>query len=80
MACMPSSTGRGSASVCVRLALAAQEHLLGLLDFPLERDQTPEDLDLVQDVIKPLRQATFGQLAVTPLSLGKTGDGSRSTR
>jgi hypothetical protein len=34
----------------------------------------------VQDVIKPLRQATFGQMAVTPLNLGKTGDGSRSTR
>ena len=61
-------------SYSVRLAPAAQEHLLGLLDFPLERAQTPEDPDLAQDVIKALRQATFGQLAVTP------GVGRRSIR
>ncbi|NRF72257.1 hypothetical protein HLB44_35260 [Aquincola sp. S2] len=31
-------------------------------------------------MIKALRKAIYGQLAVTPWSLGKTGDGSGSTR
>ena len=64
----------------VRFAPAAQEDLVRLFDYLLERAETPEDLDRAQEVIEALRQAIFRQLAVTPFSFRKAGDGRRSTR
>ncbi|NRF70986.1 type II toxin-antitoxin system RelE/ParE family toxin [Aquincola sp. S2] len=64
----------------VRFAPAAAEDLVRLFDYLLERAETIEDLDRAEGVIGALRQAIYAQLAVTPFSFRKAGDGSRSTR
>jgi plasmid stabilization system protein ParE len=67
-------------SYSVRFAPAAEDDLVRLFDFLLERAETIEDLDRAQEVIATLRQAMFGQLALSPFSFRKAGDGRSSTR
>jgi plasmid stabilization system protein ParE len=64
----------------VQFAAAADEDLVRLFQHLLERAETLEDLDRAEAVIGALRQAIFGQLALTPFSFRKAGDGKRSTR
>lgn len=63
----------------VDFAPAAVEDLLRLFDYLIERAQCAEDLDRAQEVIASLRLAIESQLAVTPYSFRKGGDGRRST-
>lgn len=60
----------------VRFAPEAEEDLLLLFDFLLERARYPEDLDAAQRVIEALRTAIHAQLAITPFSFRKTGRSS----
>jgi len=64
----------------VRFAPEAEDDLLRLFDFLLARAYTLEDLDHAQRVIEVLRTAVTHQLARTPYSFRKAGDGRRSTR
>lgn len=64
----------------VQFAPAAGEDLVRLFDHLLERVETLEDLEHAQEVIHTLRQAIAHQLALTPYSFRKAGDGRRSTR
>lgn len=63
----------------VDFAPKAIEDLLRLFDYLIGRAQTVEDLDKAEEVIASLRQAIESQLAVTPYSFRKGGDGQRST-
>lgn len=63
----------------VAFAPAAIEDLLRLFDYLIERAETVEDLDQAEETIASLRLAVENQLAVTPYSFRKGGDGRRST-
>lgn len=55
----------------VRFSAVAEDDLLRLFDFLLDRAETVEDLDLAQAAIEALRSTVMNQLAVTPYSFRK---------
>ncbi len=57
----------------VRFSVEAEADLERLFDFPLDRAQTLEDLELAQAAIDAVRVAAHKQLAVTPYSFRKIG-------
>lgn len=63
----------------VRFAPSAEEDLLRLFDFLLERAQTLEDLEQAQAVLDALRTGILSHLASSPWSYRKAGDARRST-
>jgi plasmid stabilization system protein ParE len=60
----------------VRFSAAAEDDLMRLFDFLLDRAETLEDLDRAQAAIEAVRSATLNQLAATPYSFRKTGKSS----
>jgi plasmid stabilization system protein ParE len=60
-------------SFAVRFAAAAEDDLVRLFEFLLERAKTTEDLDRAQSAIDAIRSATQHHLASTPYSFRKTG-------
>ena len=60
----------------VRFSAAAEDDLLRLFDFLLDRAETVEDLDRAQAAIEAVRAAALNQLAATPYSFRKTGKSS----
>ncbi len=59
----------------VRFSVAAEVDLQRLFDFLLDRAAALEDLDLAQDAINAVRAAAHKQLATTPYSFRKAGNG-----
>jgi plasmid stabilization system protein ParE len=57
----------------VRFAEAAEEDLIRLFEFLLERAETTDDLDRAQHAIDAIRAAALHHLASTPYSFRKTG-------
>lgn len=57
----------------VRFATGAEDDLLRLFDFMLQRARTLEDLDLARAAIDAVRSAALSHLAVTPFSFRKAG-------
>lgn len=55
----------------VRFSASAEDDLLRLLDFLLERAETAADLELAQAAADAVRAAATHQLAVTPFSFRK---------
>jgi plasmid stabilization system protein ParE len=64
----------------VEFAAAAGGDLLRLFDYLLERATTTDDLLHAERVVESLRAAILGQLASSPWTCRKAGDGKRSTR
>ena len=64
----------------VRFTRAAEEDLIRLTDFLLDRAQDLEALNQVNASIQTLRKAIEWQLSSTPWSFRKAGQGDRSTR
>ncbi|MCM2479799.1 type II toxin-antitoxin system RelE/ParE family toxin [Serpentinimonas maccroryi] len=64
----------------VRFTPVAEDDLLRLADFLVERSQTLEELDRAEDVIRMLRQTIEVQLSTMPWSFRKAAPGNRSTR
>jgi len=60
----------------VRFSVEAQDDLLRLFDFQLERAQTAEDLDQAVATIEAVRAAVLTQLSSTPYSFRKAGRSS----
>ena len=60
----------------VRFSAAADDDLMRLFDFLLDRAETVEDLDRAQATIEAVRSAALNQLAATPYSFRKTGKSS----
>jgi plasmid stabilization system protein ParE len=60
-----------SFEVC--FAAAAEDDLIRLFEFLLERAKTTEDLDRAQQAIDAIESATLHHLASTPYSFRKTG-------
>jgi len=58
----------------VRYAQAAQEDLLRLFDFLLERARTPEDFDAAQKAVDAIREAVERGLSRAPFAYRKAGD------
>ena len=57
----------------VRFAAAAEDDLIRLFEFLLERAETTEDLDRAQQAIDAINSAALHHLASTPYSFRKTG-------
>ncbi len=57
----------------VRFAAAAEDDLIRLFEFLLERAKTTEDLDRAQHAIDAIKSAALFHLASTPYSFRKTG-------
>ena len=64
----------------VRFTLVAEQDLLRLADFLLQRAQNLEDLNRAEDVMQILRQTIEIQLATMPWSYRKAAPGKRTTR
>jgi plasmid stabilization system protein ParE len=64
----------------VRFTPVAEEDLLRLTEFLVERAQNLEELDQAEDAIRMLRQAIEVQLSVMPWSFRKAAPGHRTTR
>jgi len=57
----------------VRFAASAEDDLLRLFDFALQRARNLEDLDLASAAIDAVRSAALTHLAVMPFSFRKAG-------
>jgi plasmid stabilization system protein ParE len=57
----------------VRFSVSAEEDLIRLFDFLLDRAATLEDLEIAQAAVDAIRTACLHQLAFTPFSFRKTG-------
>ena len=64
----------------VRFTPAAENDLVRLTDFLLDRAQELDELNQVDASIRTLRQAVEKQLSAIPWSFRKAGQGSRTTR
>lgn len=64
----------------VRFAPAAEDDLVRLTEFLLNRAQDLDELNQVDASIQALRQAVETQLSSIPWSFRKAGQGSRTTR
>jgi len=60
----------------VRFSAEADDDLVRLFDFMLDRAETIEDLDAAQAAIEAVRSAALNQLAATPYSFRKSGKSS----
>jgi len=60
----------------VRFSAEADDDLVRLFDFMLDRVETIEDLDAAQAAIEAVRSAALNQLAATPYSFRKSGKSS----
>jgi plasmid stabilization system protein ParE len=57
----------------VRLSPSAENDLVQLADFLIDKAKTASDLALTQAAIDAIQRAAFSQLAATPYSFRKTG-------
>jgi plasmid stabilization system protein ParE len=64
-------------SYAVEFTKGAEDDLVRLYDFLLDRAQTLEDLDVADEAVKVIRQAALSHLSTTPYSYRKVG--ARST-
>ncbi len=60
-------------SYAVEFTQGAEEDLMRLYDFLLDRAETLEDLDLADEAIGVIRQAASSHLSTTPYSYRKVG-------
>jgi plasmid stabilization system protein ParE len=64
-------------SYAVEFTQSAEDDLVRLYDFLLDRAETLEQLDVADEAIKVIRQAALSHLSTTPYSYRKVG--ARST-
>ncbi len=64
-------------SYAVEFTQGAEDDLMRLYDFLLNRAETLEELDVADEALKVIRQAALSHLSTTPYSYRKVG--SRST-
>ena len=64
-------------SYAVEFTQDAEDDLVRLYDFLLERADTLEELDVAEEAVKVIRQAALSHLSTTPYSYRKVG--ARST-
>jgi plasmid stabilization system protein ParE len=64
-------------SYAVEFTPGAEDDLVRLYDFLLDRAQTLEELDVADEAVKVIRQAALSHLSTTPYSYRKVG--ARST-
>jgi plasmid stabilization system protein ParE len=64
-------------SYAVEFTPGAEDDLVRLYDFLLDRAETLEDLDVADEAVKVIRQAALSHLSTTPYSYRKAG--ARST-
>jgi plasmid stabilization system protein ParE len=64
-------------SYVVEFTPGAEDDLVRLYDFLLDRAQTLEELDVADEAVKVIRQAALSHLSTTPYSYRKVG--ARST-
>jgi plasmid stabilization system protein ParE len=64
-------------SYAVAFTPGAEDDLVRLYDFLLDRAQTLEELDVADEAVKVIRQAALSHLSTTPYSYRKVG--ARST-
>jgi plasmid stabilization system protein ParE len=57
----------------VRFSVSAEDDLMRLFEFLLDRAANAEDLELAQAAIESIRSASVYQLASTPYSFRKSG-------
>ena len=64
-------------SYAVEFTQSAEDDLVRLYDFLLDRAQTLEELDVADEALKVIRRAALSHLSTTPYSYRKVG--TRST-
>jgi plasmid stabilization system protein ParE len=64
-------------SYAVEFTPGAEDDLVRLYDFLLDRAETLEELDVADEAVKVIRQAALSHLSTTPYSYRKVG--TRST-
>ena len=64
-------------SYAVEFTPGAEDDLVRLYDFLLDRAETLEELDVADEAVKVIRQAALSHLSTTPYSYRKVG--ARST-
>ena len=64
-------------SYAVEFTQGAEDDLVRLYDFLLDRAETLEDLNVADEAVKAIRQAALSHLSTTPYSYRKVG--ARST-
>ena len=64
-------------SYAVEFTRGAEDDLVRLYDFLLDRTETLEELDVADEAVKVIRQAALSHLSTTPYSYRKVG--ARST-
>ena len=64
-------------SYAVESTQGAEDDLVRLYDFLLDRAETLEELDVADEAVKVIRQAALSHLSTTPYSYRKVG--ARST-
>ena len=64
-------------SYAVEFTPGAEDDLVRLYDFLLDRAETVEELDVADEAVKVIRQAALSHLSTTPYSCRKVG--ARST-
>jgi len=64
-------------SYAVEFTQGAEDDLVRLYDFLLDRAETLEELDVAEEAVKVIRQAALSHLSTTPYSYRKVG--ARST-
>ena len=64
-------------SYAVEFTQGAEDDLLQLYDYLLDRAKTLEELDVADEAVKVIRQAALSHLSTTPYSYRKVG--TRST-
>lgn len=64
-------------SYAVEFTQGAEDDLVRLYDYLLDRAETLEDLDVAEVAVKVIRQAALSHLSTTPYSYRKVG--ARST-
>ena len=64
-------------SYAVEFTQGAEDDLVRLYDFQLDRAETLEELDVAEEAIEVIRQAALSHLSTTPYSYRKVG--ARST-
>ena len=64
-------------SYAVEFTQSAEDDLMRLYDFLLDRAKTLEELEVADEAVKVIRQAALSHLSTTPFSYRKVG--ARST-
>ncbi len=63
-------------SYVVEFTRGAEDDLVRLYDFLLDRAETLEELDVADEAVKVIRQAALSHLSTTPYSYRKVGSRS----